>query len=179
MTGPRAVLRQPEERDRGELTERLLASAALHDPWMEPAEPGPWIDRLLARNASQTDRSFLVCDADDGAIAGVMNLSQIVMGPFRSAYLGYYAFEPFAGLGYMRAAMPLVLRTAFDDLGLHRVQANIQPGNVASIALVRGAGFHREGFSPRYLFIRGAWRDHEQWVRLADDDPAPPAAGTG
>ena len=170
MTDPRAVLRQPEETDRDELAERLLASGGLHDPWMEPAEPGPWIDRLLARTTSQTDRSFLVCDADDGAIAGVMNLSQIVMGPFRNAYLGYYAFEPHAGRGYMRAAMPLLLGTAFDDLGLHRVQANIQPGNVASIALVRGAGFHREGFSPRYLFIRGAWRDHEQWVKLADEE---------
>jgi ribosomal-protein-alanine N-acetyltransferase len=179
MTGPRAVLRQPAERGRAELVERLLASGELHDPWMEPAEPAAWVDRLLARNGSQTDRSFLVCDADDGAIAGVMNLSQIVMGPFRSAYLGYYAFEPFAGRGYMRAAMPLLLRAAFDDVGLHRVQANIQPGNEASISLVRGAGFHREGYSPRYLFIRGAWRDHEQWVRLADDEEPPPAEAPG
>jgi ribosomal-protein-alanine N-acetyltransferase len=178
MTDPRVVLRQPAERDRAELVERLLASGELHDPWMEPAEPAAWVDRLLARDGSQTDRSFLVCDADDGAIAGVMNLSQIVMGPFRSAYLGYYAFEPFAGRGYMRAAMPLLLRAAFDDVGLHRVQANIQPDNDASIALVRGGGFHREGYSPRYLFIRGAWRDHEQWVRLADDD-LPPAGAQG
>jgi ribosomal-protein-alanine N-acetyltransferase len=108
-----------------------------------------------------------------------MNLSQIVMGPFRSAFLGYYAFEPFAGRGYMRAAMPQLLRFAFDELGLHRVQANVQPGNEASIALVRGAGFHREGFSPRYLFIRGAWRDHEQWVMLAEDLDRGTDAGSG
>lgn len=166
---PRATLRPPVEADRTEFIERVLASGALHDPWLEPAEPAPWFDRLLERNRTETDRSLLVCDADDGSIAGVMNLSQIVMGPFRSAFLGYYAFEPFAGRGYMRAAMPLLLRYAFDDLGLHRVQANVQPGNEASIALVRGAGFHREGFSPRYLYIRGAWRDHEQWVMLAED----------
>ena len=113
-----------------------------------------------------------MCDAGDGSIAGVMNLSQIFMGPLRSAFLGYYAFEPFAGRGYMREAMPLLLRYAFDELGLHRVQANVQPANDASIALVRGAGFRREGFSPRYLFIRGEWRDHEQWVALTDDDTA-------
>jgi [ribosomal protein S5]-alanine N-acetyltransferase len=64
-----------------------------------------------------------------------------------------------------------VLRYAFEELGLHRVQANVQPENEASIALVRRAGFRREGFSPRYLFIRGQWRDHEQWVMLAEDSP--------
>jgi len=166
---PRVCLRPPVEADRAEFIERLLSSGELHDPWLEPGEPAAWFERLLARGRGETDRSLLVCDADDGSIAGVMNLSQIVMGPFRSAFLGYYAFEPFAGRGFMRAAMPLLLRHAFDDLGLHRVQANVQPGNEASIALVRRAGFHREGFSPRYLFIRGAWRDHEQWVMLAED----------
>lgn len=166
---PRVVLRAPVERDREEFIERLLVSDELHDPWLEPGEPTPWFDRLLTRNDTATDRSLLVCDADDGSIAGVMNVSQIYMGRFRSAFLGYYAFEPFAGRGYMRAAMPLLLRHAFGELGLHRVQANVQPGNEASIALLRGAGFHREGYSPRYLFIRGAWRDHEQWVMLAED----------
>lgn len=174
---PRVVLRPPVAGDRGEFLERLADSIELHDPWLEPGEPGAWFERLLARNTTDSNRSLLVCDADDGAIAGVMNLSQIVMGPLRSAFLGYYAFEPFAGRGYMRAAMPLLLRYAFDDLGLHRVQANVQPDNAASIALVRGAGFRREGFSPRYLFIRGAWRDHEQWAVLADDDPASREAG--
>jgi ribosomal-protein-alanine N-acetyltransferase len=55
----------------------------------------------------------------------------------------------------------------------------VQPGNEASIALVRGAGFHREGFSPRYLFIRGVWRDHEQWVMLAEDLERGADAGSG
>ena len=174
----RVVLRHPVEDDRTEFVERLRASGSLHDPWLEPAEPGPWFERLLARNRTETDRSLLVCDADEGSIAGVMNLSQIVMGPFRNAFLGYYAFEPFAGLGYMRAAMPSLLVYAFDEIELHRVQANVQPGNEASIALVRGAGFHREGFSPRYLFIRGAWRDHEQWVMLAEDAPPDPGDGS-
>ncbi|HVF08057.1 MAG TPA: GNAT family protein [Actinomycetota bacterium] len=175
---PRVVLRPPVEDDRAEFLERLADSADLHDPWLEPAEPAAWFERLLARNTPDSNhRSLLVCEAADGSIAGVMNLSQIVMGPLRSAFLGYYAFHPLAGHGYMRAAMPLLVRYAFDDLGLHRLQANVQPENAASIALVRGAGFRREGFSPRYLFIRGAWRDHEQWAVLADDDPRPGGSG--
>jgi ribosomal-protein-alanine N-acetyltransferase len=165
-------LRLPEEGDRGEFLMRLVASTDLHDPWLEPAEADAWFDRLLERNERETDRSLLVVRAQDRAIVGVIKLSQIYRGPFRNAYLGYYAFTPFAGLGYMRAGLRAAVRFAFGDLGLHRLQANIQPENMASIALVRGAGFRKEGVSPRYLSIRGVWRDHEQWALLADDDAA-------
>ncbi|MGH2630961.1 MAG: GNAT family N-acetyltransferase [Actinomycetota bacterium] len=170
---PLVELRPPVEADRAEFRERLLASERLHDPWLEPADPRAWFDRLLERDRTETDRSFLVCLTEGGEIVGVMNLSQIFMGPFCNAYLGYYAFEPFSSSGYMRAALPELLRYAFDELGLHRVQANIQPQNTASIALVEGAGFRREGFSPRYLRIRGRWRDHEQWAMLAEDRHPP------
>ena len=62
-----------------------------------------------------------------------------------------------------------MLRTAFRTLRLHRVEANIQPGNRASIALVERAGFRREGYSRRYLKIAGRWRDHERWALLAEE----------
>ena len=102
-------------------------------------------------------------------MAGVYNISQIFYGHFRSAYLGYYAFAPFAGQGYMREGLQLVLRHAFGPLGLHRLEANIQPENAPSIALVAGAGFRLEGLSPRYLKIGGRWRDHERWAILAEE----------
>jgi ribosomal-protein-alanine N-acetyltransferase len=100
----------------------------------------------------------------DGAVLGVVNLNEIVRGAFDSAYLGYYGFSPHTGQGYMTEGLRLVLRHAFRRLGLHRLEANIQPGNRASRALVRRLGFRREGFSPRYLKIGGPWRDHERWA---------------
>src|SRR5207237_9729371 len=96
-------------------------------------------------------------------------LPQIRLGLRQGSYLGATVGKPHAGQGYMREGMELVLRHAFLTLRLHRVEANIQPGNTASIALARGAGFRREGFSPRYLKIGGRWRDHERWAILADD----------
>jgi ribosomal-protein-alanine N-acetyltransferase len=98
----------------------------------------------------------------------VINLNEVVRGSFQSAYLGYYAFEPFAGQGFMSAGMTLVLRQAFREIGLHRLEANIQPENKASIALARRLGFRREGFSPRYLKLGGRWRDHERWALLRE-----------
>ena len=106
---------------------------------------------------------------ESGDLVGVINVSEIVRGPFRSAYLGYYAFVPHAGRGYMTEGLTLALRWVFRGLRLHRVEANIQPGNQASRALVRGLGFRREGFSRRYLKVAGRWRDHERWALVAED----------
>lgn len=110
---------------------------------------------------------FLVCRAEDGAIAGVINISEIVLGIFRSGYLGYYAFAGFERRGLMREGLQGVVRHAFRKLKIHRLEANIQPGNVASIALAASCGFSKEGYSPRYLKIAGRWRDHERWAILA------------
>ena len=104
-------------------------------------------------------------------MAGVLNLSEIVRGAFESAYLGYYALAPHAAAGYMTEAMVLVLDTAFDELGLHRVEANVQPVNARSLALVRRTGFSREGFSRRYVKVGGRWRDHVRFAMLAEDWP--------
>src|SRR5262249_7189772 len=97
------------------------------------------------------------------------NLSQIFYGGFQSAYMGYYVGAPFAREGYMTEGLTLALRYAFTKLRLHRVEANIQPTNRPSLALVQRAGFTREGFSRRYLKIGGKWRDHERWAILVED----------
>ena len=111
----------------------------------------------------------LVVRIEDGGIAGAFNLTEIVRGPLQSAYLGYYAMAGFDGQGYMAEGLALVLRHAFRRLRLHRVEANIQPGNERSIALVRAAGFRREGLSRRYLKVGGRWCDHERWAMTVEE----------
>jgi ribosomal-protein-alanine N-acetyltransferase len=113
--------------------------------------------------------AYLIRLRPSGALVGVAALSEIVRGLFRSAYLGYYAFAPHDGQGLMREGLSLVIAQAFGRLRLHRLEANIQPDNRASRWLVRMLGFRREGYSPRYLKVRGRWRDHERWALLADE----------
>jgi [ribosomal protein S5]-alanine N-acetyltransferase len=121
-------------------------------------------DRLLSRVKDERYEPMFVCRRDTGAIAGYINIGEIVRGSFQSAFLGYSAVAAYAGCGYMSEGLQLVLAHAFRDMGLHRLEANIQPGNAASIALVRRAGFVYEGTAERYLKIAGRWRDHEHWV---------------
>jgi len=119
---------------------------------------------FITRYQQPGEGSLLVCLRGTGAIVGLVNISNIVRGRFQNAYLSYAAFAPTAGQGYMSEGLGLAVRHAFEQLRLHRLEANIQPGNHASIRLVERAGFRREGYSPDYLFIEGAWRDHERWA---------------
>ncbi len=162
-------LRDIEYRDRSEFLALVRDSRTLHHPWAYPPERGDQFDELVARARREDVVTLLGCRTADNAIFGIFTVSQIVRGAFQSAYLGYYGHARYAGQGYMRAAIELVIDHAFDTLALHRLEANIQPGNVPSVALARGAGFRLEGFSPRYLLIGGRWRDHERYAITAED----------
>jgi len=87
----------------------------------------------------------------------------------RSGYLGYYAFVPHNGQGYMTAGIQAAVSKAFRALRLHRLEANIKPDNRASRRLVQRLGFRLKGFSPRYLKMAGGWRDHERWAVTAEE----------
>lgn len=164
---PRVVLRCPEFADQSEFIARAVASRALHKPWVAPPSTPEQFAAYVCRIQDPVNHHFLVCDAEHGAIAGVINLTNVVLGPFRSGYLGYYAFSGFERQGFMRAGLRRVAQHAFMSLKLHRLEANIQPGNLASIALVKSCGFRKEGYSPKYLKIGGRWRDHERWALLS------------
>ena len=165
----RVFLRTPERSDRAEFVALMRASRAFHRPWATAPTDDEAFEAYLVDSRRPDFQAMLVCRREDRAILGFFNLSHITRGSLQSAYLGYAVASMYAGQGYMREAIELVLREAFLNLRLHRIEANIQPGNHASIALARGAGFSREGFSPRYLKIGGRWRDHERWAILAED----------
>jgi [ribosomal protein S5]-alanine N-acetyltransferase len=160
---PRVIVRAPTPADRAAYLDAMRSSRRLHSPWV-PAASDQSFDRLLRCVEDDRYEPGLVCRIEDGAIVGFINMNEIVRGLFQSAYLGYAAVAAHAGQGYMREGLEVVMARAFTELGLHRLEANIQPANHASIALVRGAGFVREGFSERYLKIGGRWRDHERWA---------------
>jgi ribosomal-protein-alanine N-acetyltransferase len=161
-------LRAPARGDQAEFVSLMRTSRSFHRPWASAPTDVERFSAYLADSRRADFEAMLVCRYEDDAILGFFNLSQIVRRHLQSAYLGYAVGKPFAGQGYMGEGIELVLRHAFLTLRLHRIEANIQPGNHASIALARGAGFSREGFSPRYLKIGGRWRDHERWAILAE-----------
>jgi len=163
----RVLIRHPEASDLREFVALARRSRFLHGPWIDAPDAPAAYRAYLRRMTPPANYAFLVCRADDRAIAGVINLSNVVRGLFQSGYLGYYAFAGYERCGYMRAGLRAVIRHAFRALKLHRLEANIQPGNVPSLALVASCGFRLEGYSPRYLKINGRWRDHERWALLA------------
>lgn len=166
--GDRVFLRPPAPSDAAQFCATMRASRRHFVRWGHAPYDADAFARWLRNSKPPHTRRFLICRRADGAIMGQISLGNIVRGLLQSAYTGYYLAKPFTGQGYMTEALGLLLRHAFSDLRLHRVEANIQPENARSIALVRRCGFRREGLSPRMLKMGGRWRDHERWAILVE-----------
>jgi len=164
MRSTRLVLRPPTLADEDEWLDRMRASRSYHRPWIQMSTT-PETYRAYVERGEAANREFrIACRLEDGALTGFFNVTEIVRGNFQNAFLGYGGVAEFAGQGYMTEGLELLLREAFTNLKLHRIEANIQPGNTASIALVNRCGFVKEGFSERYLKVAGRWADHERWA---------------
>jgi [ribosomal protein S5]-alanine N-acetyltransferase len=160
----RVSLSRPSTRDLPELLELARASRRLHRPWVYLSQDRQGWRRHLRRDRQGVVVSYLLRRRDTRELVGVVNISEIVRGVFQSAYLGFYAHARHARQGFVSEGLREVVGRAFRVHRLHRVEANIQPANQASLRLVQALGFRREGFSPRYLKIGGRWRDHERWA---------------
>ncbi len=166
---PQVIIAPVRQSDADELIAANIASSTHHVPWAHPFLDRPGFDAWFGQTVIGPNIGLVARDAGSGGIVGVVNISQMVWGGFRSAFLGYHGMVGFAGRGLMTEAVRLAVAHAFDAVGLHRLEANIQPGNHSSIALVQRLGFRKEGFSPKYLKIGGVWCDHERWALLSDD----------
>ena len=161
-------IRAPKMEDKEAFISAMQDSQALHHPWVKAPTTSEEFDEYFQRFQQPNQKSFLVCN-DEGNIIGVFNVSEIVRGLFQNAYLGFYAVCDFSGKVYMSAGLKLVLAKIFNELKLHRIEANIQPDNIQSIQLIKKNGFRYEGFSPRYLKIHGEWQGHEHWAMTYED----------
>jgi ribosomal-protein-alanine N-acetyltransferase len=167
--GNRVEVRKLRVEDQGVFLAMVAASRSLHAPWTYPPADPTAFRALVARGGSVDFVSLVGWRTDDRTLVAMVNLSQIVRGSFQSCYCGFYANAANAGQGLTHETLELSLRYAFTTQGLHRVEANVQPSNAASLRLVRRVGFRHEGFSPRYLHIDGAWRDHERFAITAEE----------
>jgi ribosomal-protein-alanine N-acetyltransferase len=163
------TLRKPSLDHASDFLRSVRRSRSLHKGFVSPPSDGEKFREYVGSLHEEKREGFLVVAEESGDMLGVVNVSEIVRGAFQSAYLGYYAFVPFAGRGLMRQGLQKVIGYCFERLKLHRLEANIQPENRRSISLVQGLGFRLEGFSRRYLKVCGRWRDHQRWAILTEE----------
>ena len=105
----------------------------------------------------------------EGRFAGEITLSSIQRGPFQNAFVGYWVDRSLAGNGLASEATVLLLRFAFEELGLHRVEIAIVPRNTASRRVVEKIELREEGVALRYLEIDGRWEDHVRYALTAEE----------
>ena len=171
-------------RDATGWTEVRLRNEAWLEPWEGAAESQPalpWAQRhttavfaSLLRNArreARAGRAYPFAVTYDGRLVGQVNVSGVVRGALDGGALGYWVDRAVAGRGVAPTAVALVVDHLFTAAGLHRVEATVRPENAASLRVVSKLGFRREGRHERYLFIDGAWRDHEVFALVRDDVP--------
>jgi [ribosomal protein S5]-alanine N-acetyltransferase len=180
--GARVHVRTVRPEDDAPYRRAVLASAERMRRW-NPVNPDDLVRHIAQQSADH--RTFFVFANEpdpEQPMVGRINLNGVVRGRFRSVAMGYDAYDPYAGRGLFGEGLRLVVNVAlaaFEDGGmdLHRVEANVQPGNSRSAGLLRSLGFHHEGFSPRLLFLpddNGSeqWRDHERYAVTREDWPA-------
>jgi ribosomal-protein-alanine N-acetyltransferase len=144
----------------------LAASRRSIAPW-DPVRPDDYYTEAgqrevigAALEAYGRDAAYPCVIADRGRILGRITLNILGRGAFPSASLGYWVAAAETGRGVATAAVAHLVRVAFGELELHRVEAGTLPDNVASQRVLERNGFVRYGLAPQYLKIAGRWQDH-------------------
>jgi ribosomal-protein-alanine N-acetyltransferase len=174
---PDVELRLPEPEDAEAFLELVVRNREHFRPY-EPRRPATYFtlagqrDQIAAaqRQARLGERfEFGIWENGSGALVGRISLGGISRGALQNAYLGYGIDINRGGHGIATQAVKLAVKVAFEDLGLHRVQAAVVPENKASARVLEKAGFREEGLARRYLFLDGQWKDHRMFAVTSDD----------
>ncbi|UTD26645.1 GNAT family N-acetyltransferase [Bradyrhizobium sp. WD16] len=170
-------LRVPQMSDFAQWSQLREMSRAFLTPW-EPIWPSDDLTRSGFRRRLRryeedlaADRAypFLIFRERDEMLVGGVTLANVRRGIVQAGTIGYWIGAPFAGNGYMTAALKVLLPSLFGELNLHRIEAACIPTNTASVRVLEKCGFVREGKARRYLCINGVWQDHYLFGLLADD----------
>ena len=164
MIEPRVFVRPVASDDRDEFLALMQASRRLHEPWISPPLTPRAFDAYLTRMHRSDHEGLLVCRRDDPVDRRRHQPQQHHARIVSERFARLLRRLAVCRSGYMTGGLKAAVRFAFDELGLHRLEANIQPNNAPSLNLVRRCGFVNEGFSPKLLYIAGQWRDHERWA---------------
>lgn len=173
--------------DARELADLFAANRSFLEPF-DPVRPDAFftpegqlgeLRRAEDERARGTGYAFGIEETGTGALVGRIALSNVVRSAWGNATIGYFVGEPWNGRGYATAAVAQVLRVAFGDLGLHRVQAAVLPANAASTRVLERNGFRREGLAERYLNIAGRWQDHVILAITSEEWTGGPSASAG
>ncbi len=169
IQGDKVYLRYVSLDDSSEFIEVNKSSIEFYKGLTSPILDIESFTTYCERNENEANECFVICQTVDNNIVGAINLSQIFRKGFQNAYLGYSLGVNFIGKGFMTEAVNLILRHSFETLKLHRIEANVQPHNLASIKVLQKCGLTKEGFSRKYLKIDDIWFDHERWAIIFED----------
>jgi ribosomal-protein-alanine N-acetyltransferase len=181
LTYGRIGLRPPRLRDAPAWSALRLRNEAWLAPW-EPTSPESWASRhavsawpSLLSSVRRSARAGVLLPfvvTYDDRFVGQLTINNVVRGALRSAQIGYWIDQGHAGRGITTAAVALATDHCFGRVGLHRIEIDIRPENVASRRVVAKLGFREEGYLQRYLDIDGAWRDHISYALTVEDVPS-------
>lgn len=168
------ILRNLQEDDCIKLQSYLLENRDFLEKWSPKVDENFYDISNLKKiinddnksNLSKSSLKLHIFLKENNKLIGSISLSNIVYGAFLSCFLGYKLHTNYTKQGYMSEALEKIVDIAFDELKLHRIEANIMPMNLASQKLVQKFSFENEGLSKKYLKINGVWEDHYHYVLI-------------
>ncbi|MCL3861257.1 GNAT family N-acetyltransferase [Actinotalea sp. K2] len=178
LTEGDVVLRPLRRRDARAWLSTRARNAAWLDRW-EATSPDPatgpppgfgeFVRALNAQGRAGTALPFAILY--QGELVGQLTVASVTRGSLCSGSIGYWVSQHVAGRGIVPTAVALAVDHCFTDVGLHRIEVNIRPENVASLRVVAKLGLRDEGVRERYLHIQGEWCDHRSFAVTSEEVP--------